>query len=305
MNTGNQAEKKRITGASRERKTVMPYEEDGTYTEDPEVDEVKPTENDQAAPPAEDTQPEGTEPPDEAASADSEGTNVEPKPDEDVLAYVKRLENQVNSMHRKLDKFSKAGSASKIKVPEKIDAANAPKVEDFDTIEEYEQASAAFSIDQRINDGIRKALERKPGEDNEQAREVFVTQIQEEGPKLYKDFNEVVGDPKLPITHEIIDATRETENENVSPSDILYYLGKNPDETAKLSRMSTIQVARAITKIEIALESAKQKEPPPTKKTVSSAPEPINPIDSTVIITKDPNKMTQREYEAWRAAGNG
>lgn len=286
----------------------MPYEEDGTYTEDSEVDDVEKTENDQEAPPSEDEPTEGTEQEvdgDADGDQDHESTNEEPKPDEDVLSYVKRLENRVHMMHRKLEKLKKAPDP---KVPEKIDDANAPKIEDFDTIEDYEKASAAFSIDQRVNDGIRKALERKPGEDIEQAREVFKTQIQEDGPKAYNDFEQVVGDPKLPITHEIIDAVRETDNENVSPADLLYYLGKNPDETARLSRMSTIQVAKAIAKIEINLEAVKQKNPKEQKrpkKTVSTAPEPISPIDSTVIITKDPNKMTQREYEAWRAAGNG
>lgn len=295
----------------------MPYDDDGNYIEDPEVD-METNAMEPAAPSAtESTEPvdepaPGGEPEDSPPQEEADQVDVQPEPEEAVLDYVKRLENRVHAMHRRLDKLNKP--APEPKIPEEIKATDGPKAEDFNSDEDFERAKSQFEIDRRINEGIRSALERKPGEDLAAEREHFKATLAVEGPAQYGDFQEVVTDPTLPITIEMVDAVREMDNDNVTPADMLYYLGKNPAEAARLSRLSTIQVTREMMKLETKVAEAKAQKPPgekptepaaPKERVHSNAPEPINPVESAVIITKDPNKMTQAEYEAWRRDGNG
>jgi hypothetical protein len=84
------------------------------------------------------------------------------------------------------------------------------------------------------------------------------------------------------------------------PADVAYYLAKNRIEGVAISRMTPLKAAREIAKLE--LKIANNPTPPtPTPKKTTSAPPPINPIaGGTGGIDKDPNKMTQKEYEQWR-----
>jgi hypothetical protein len=68
--------------------------------------------------------------------------------------------------------------------------------------------------------------------------------------------------------------------------------------------MSKTQAARAIGKIEAKVATQLATPPTPRKK-VSNAPPPVKPTGSNNVVTKDPEKMTQSEYEQWRAQGGG
>lgn len=258
-------------------------------------------------------EPEGTAPGEETpegtaeAQTDSDAVDDEPMTNEQMRETIKKLNNQVNSMQRRLSKQARAGRAP-IVPPEPLDESTAPKVEDFTTIEDFNKAYDNWSIDQRVAEGIRKATAGAVSQDAQAARAEFVRDTFSDGSTAYPDFQEVVGDATLPITVEMIDAINtELDSEVVNPEDMFYYLGKNRAEAAAMSRMAKPQLARAIAKIEARLELAKgaatkstpKKEAAP-KKTVTSASAPIKPTDSTVIVHKDPEKMSQAEYEAWR-----
>jgi hypothetical protein len=75
-------------------------------------------------------------------------------------------------------------------------------------------------------------------------------------------------------------------------ADVAYYLGKHVEEAAEIARMSPMQAAMAVARIENSL-------PKPQK--VSQAPEPISPITgSTSGGEKTPEEMTGDEFRAWR-----
>jgi hypothetical protein len=77
------------------------------------------------------------------------------------------------------------------------------------------------------------------------------------------------------------------------PAEVLYYLGSRPDEAADLLSLSERQQVRALAKLEVQLASAPK---------VSHAPPPIKPIGTRgSAANSDPETMSQKEYEAWRA----
>ncbi len=110
----------------------------------------------------------------------------------------------------------------------------------------------------------------------------------------YADFEQVVYNPKLPIT----DVMAETIQESDVGPDLAYYLGSNPQEAARISRLSPFLQAKEIGKIE-----GKLLDNPPVKKT-SSAPAPISPVTAKAsgnpsYDTTDPRSLKSMSTSEW------
>ena len=117
---------------------------------------------------------------------------------------------------------------------------------------------------------------------------------EEEARNKYDDFEQVAYNPKLPITNEMAQTIQASE---VGP-DMAYYLGSNPKEAERISRLSPLQQAKELGKIE-----AKLAESPVVKKT-SSAPAPIAPITarstgSSATDTTDPRSIKSMSTSEW------
>lgn len=111
----------------------------------------------------------------------------------------------------------------------------------------------------------------------------------------YDDFEQVAYNPRIPIT----DAMAKTiQHSDIGP-DIAYYLGSNPKEAERISRISDPFVqAKEIGRIESSLVSN-----PPLKK-VSSAPAPIKPIaaktsGNPAYDTTDPRSIETMSTSEW------
>lgn len=79
-------------------------------------------------------------------------------------------------------------------------------------------------------------------------------------------------------------------------ADVAYYLGKHRSEAASIAKMSDLDAARAIGRIEARLTT-------PQPRLNTEAPEPIKPIKGKATASKDPAKMSFEEYKAAREAG--
>ncbi len=80
--------------------------------------------------------------------------------------------------------------------------------------------------------------------------------------------------------------------------DVAYYLGSNPKEADRISRLSPFLQAKEIGKIE-----AKLATDPPVKKT-TAAPQPITPVSarttgSPAYDTTDPRSIKQMSTSQW------
>ena len=176
-----------------------------------------------------------------------------------------------------------------------------PKPADFDDYDKYvsaltdhrvRKAKAEWEIDVSRKEQERTARQKA---DNLQAK-------LQEGYQKYQDFEEVIYDRSaIHITPMVVDIISDCDH----PADLAYYLAKNRVEGVAISRMTPIQAARAIAKIEAKLENTAEATTStnPKRKQITEAPPPISPVGSGKTgIQKDPEKMTQKEYEQWRLA---
>jgi hypothetical protein len=223
-----------------------------------------------AAPEPEVTAPEAVEPAAEAPKTFSQ--------EELDAAIGKRLARE----QRKWEREQAAKAAEKqLKTPVEI-----PPIEQFNSPEEYADLLAE-----------RKAEELLARREQARAQSEILESFhdrEEEARNKYDDFEQVAYNPKLPITNEMAQTIQSSE---VGP-DIAYYLGSNPKEADRISRLSPLQQAKELGKIE-----AKLADNPVVKKT-SSAPAPIAPITarssgSPATDTTDPRSIKSMSTSEW------
>lgn len=161
-----------------------------------------------------------------------------------------------------------------------------PPVEQFESPEAYAEALA----EQKALELIAKREQAKA-----QAEVLESYHDKEEAARdKYDDFEQVAYNPNVRITDVMAQTIQSSE---IGP-DVAYYLGANPKEADRISRLSPFMQAKEIGVIE-----AKLVNNPPVKKT-TSAPAPISPVSarstgSPTYDTTDPRSTKTMTDSQW------
>ena len=110
----------------------------------------------------------------------------------------------------------------------------------------------------------------------------------------YDDFEQVAYNPNLPITNVMAETIQHSD---IGP-ELAYYLGSNPKDADRISRLTPFMQAKEIGKIE-----AKLADNPPVKRT-TSAPAPISPVTARTSgspshDTTDPRSIKSMTTSQW------
>lgn len=164
--------------------------------------------------------------------------------------------------------------------------AQTPTADQFSTTEAYAEALAVQKAEQLL---AQRAMQQQQAQmlDAHHDRE-------EQARDRYDDYEQVVLNPRLPITDVMADTIRASE---VGP-DVAYYLGTNIKEAERISRLPPIVQAKEIGKIE-----AKLVDNPPAKRS-TSAPAPITPVtarnsNNPSYDTTDPRSIKTMNTSEW------
>ena len=256
-----------------------------------------------------------------------EGEETDEVPDVDLESIKAELEEtkkakekaeaRAGYWQRQAEKKANEQKVAESEEPKPLEKPVKPKQEDFADFDQYEAEKDKYYedlADYKVALALRAQEEKK----QEAAKQANVQELDEwkgqmiaDGVATFPDFEEITFDPIVPITMDVLKAVQAcTKDEVVSHAEIVYYLGKNIREAAKISRMTPDAMGREIGAIaeKIAADKAKVESPPPEPKPepkkISSAPPPITPVRGTsTVVTKNPEKMTNKEYRAWRMAG--
>jgi hypothetical protein len=182
---------------------------------------------------------------------------------------------------REQRKWEREQQAKRAEVPKEL-----PPVDQFESPEAYAEALA-----------VRKAeelLAQREFQKQQAAVNDAYAEREEEARTKYDDFEQVAYNPQLRIT----DVMAETIKASESGPDLAYWLGSNPKEADRISRLSPLLQAREIGKIEAKLGSE-----PPVRKT-SSAPAPITPVTARAsgnpsYDTTDPRSVKTMSASEW------
>lgn len=170
-------------------------------------------------------------------------------------AIQKRLLKEERRVHRRVEQ--------QLREQAQRPAPEAPKREAFADDEAFLGAHIQHQARQQAE---QLFAERERAREVERRNETFLAKA-EAVAERYADFDEVIGNPALPIN----DAMAEFISDSDVGPELAYHLGKNPLKAARIAEMSPIKAARELTRLEAELVSK------PKPKT-SNAPEPITPV---------------------------
>ena len=163
------------------------------------------------------------------------------------------------------------------------------KPDQYATPDDYAEALAQQKVE-------RLLAEREAKQRFEEVNRAYVEK-EEAARDKYDDFQQVAYNESLPVSATMAEVIRSADN----GPDVLYYLGSNPKEADRISRLPPALQAKEIGKIEAKLEND-----PPVKKS-SSAPAPISPVTarksgSASFPTTDPRSVAAMSTSEWIAA---
>lgn len=215
--------------------------------------------------------------PEVAAATPDEQTTVKTFTQEEVDAMIgKRLARERRTWDRE-----------RTKAPEPVAA---PVSQDqFESVEKYAEALATQKAEQLLQ---QREIERQQSAIIESYHE-----REEQARDKYEDFEAVAYNPSLKITTVMAQTIQASD----TGPDVAYYLGLNPKEADRISRLSPFLQAKEIGKLEAKVASS-----PPTKKP-SSAPAPIQPVVASssrgpAYDTTDPRSLKSMSTSEWIAA---
>ncbi len=223
------------------------------------------------------------------AAPEAEAITPEEKPAEQTKVFSQEEVDALigKRLAREQRKWERQQQALRAQQP--APPAEVPPPEQFESTEAYAEALATRKAEELL---AQRDEQRRQAELLEMYHE-----LEEEARAKYDDFEQVAYNPKLPITNSMAQAIQASE---VGP-EIAYYLGSNPKEADRISRLPALLQAKEIGKVEAKLASD-----PPTKKT-STAPAPITPVTSRsaggpAYDTTDPRSIKTMSTSEWIAA---
>lgn len=173
-----------------------------------------------------------------------------------------------------------------------------PKREEFQDYEQYVEALADWKAETKI----REAETRRQAQTREEQIRQYQAHVQreyqgrvEKARAKYEDFDDLVGDPTLPITVPMAHVIAEME---MGP-DVAYYLAQNRADAERIARLSPARAAIELGKIEAKVASA----PAPKTVTPSHAPAPITPVSGKAPVASD-KPSDKDSVDTWLAKRN-
>lgn len=171
-----------------------------------------------------------------------------------------------------------------------------PQPGNFATTEEYVEAVAEW----KAKEILKAQVQEQEIRNQQTAAERHMAELQAEyqerveaAVERYDDFEEVTSNPNLRISPVMAEAIVASD---VGP-DVAYYLGVNPKEAERISKLPPFLQVKEIGRLE-----AKVMAEPPAKKS-SSAPPPINPgkpkSAARVTDTLNPKSLEQLGTSEW------
>lgn len=162
-----------------------------------------------------------------------------------------------------------------------------PAPDDFENAHQYAEALAEQKA--------RELLAQREAAVQQAALLESYKDREEEARDRYEDFEQVAYNPNLPVTDHMAQAIQASD---IGP-EVIYWLGSNPKEAGRISKLPPILQAKEIGKIEANLASN-----PPVKKT-STAPAPLAPVTATRsnsgprYDTTDPRSLKSMSTSEW------
>ncbi len=261
-------------------------EESATSTEAEEATEQ--SDGDETTEEATDTDDAG-----DAKDAEGEEPDAEEQPKKSKSGFQKRI-SQLTDQKREYRSRAEAAEARVAELEAQLtpDGEAAPKEDDFENPDDYLVARAKYEAKQELRqeqlDSAKKQKQDAVEGVTKARKDTFAERVNE-ARETFKDFDDVALRDDLPVSDTLAEVIQTAEK----GPEVLYHLGNNPDEAARLSNMDSVSAAIAVGEIAAKLQL-------PARKTTTSAPDPIDPVVAKGKPRKNLNDASPDEYAKMR-----
>jgi len=218
-------------------------------------------------------------------------------------AERQRAEARAAAMEIELERLRRAAEPPAPATPE---PSGKPRLEQFETYEEFVEALADYKAEERIAADRRAREAEQQDRARVEAQQAYA-QRESAARSEMPDYDAVVNRPDLPVSPVMVETIYES---NVGPQ-IRYYLGQHPEECRRIATMPPARAAREMGKIEARLEAAHPAGPSSGASyvpRVANVPKPVTSSASAVTTPLDKldfaqfKKIRDEEEQRWRAS---
>lgn len=214
-----------------------------------------------------------------------ETAEVAEKPKVDLKQRkIAKQARDIREMKRQNAQLSEAVRMQAETASKASSASEAPKIEDFESMDAYLDARDSHRDSSR-EPAARQEPDYNPRDD-----------LFDAGTEKYEDFEDVVFGGDVRISAGMADAIFEIDDINLQ-TDVAYFLGQNPKESAKIAKLSDRRQVAEIAKLEVKLSTKA-----PAKKQASKAPPPIKAVGGSK--TSSTEYVEGESYEAYMKKWN-
>lgn len=177
------------------------------------------------------------------------------------------------------------------------EAPKKPNPDNYENYNDYVEALTGWKVGEQIRRNQEEAAkrEREALRISEQQRiaEGFAKNVEIAKTK-YADYEDAIEDAtNAPCTSDMLNAMMESPQ----GAEVMYYLAKNPQEAARIAKLTPHGQAREIGRIEARLATP-PKAPEPRR--ITNTNEPPKTVSGAGVVERDPDKMSMDDYAAWR-----
>lgn len=176
--------------------------------------------------------------------------------------------------------------------PASIQPPELPDINKFESYQEYEAAKDKYLIDTttyNVHQNIRLEAQQRMMQKIDDTFNERLKKAAETEPEVL-DFKQ---DTTLPVSTAMAIAIKESEK----GPEIILYLGRNRDESARIANLSPFAAAKEIGRIEAGFLKPPAPTPP---KVISQAPEPITTVTNKGMAIVDEEKLPMDDWVARR-----
>ena len=251
----------------------------------------------------------GEEPPPAKTEPQSGADDTQHEEDDEEGEGESAGKRRGSSRQRKIDKLTREVEALKQQLaqtgqpkaePPKPEQPGKPKLEQFDTLEAYQEALTEWHFAEREKKREAEAQEKAAREVAQKLQTEWDSK-QQSARKAHQDYDDAIESTAAPDGPGVA-AARQAMLEDDAGAEILYHLAKHPDELKRISAMQPIAAVREIGRLSALFT------PPAAngKQKLSAAPKPPPPVTRPAKIASDSifDPAVQSDYRRWAKARN-
>lgn len=231
---------------------------------------------------------------DETPPTDDSGENGKPKKGNNIQKRISKKHAELMSERERADRLE--AELLELKASKEKPKAKEPDPDDYEDVDSYLEAVSKWEEDSKSKKDDDEGKKKANKEDQPAVDRVFVEAKRSleraitDWDDIPDDFNEVALADTLPVTPDVVVALTNMDE----PAKMFYWLGKNPEEAAKIASMTPQKIAIALAKVEAKEDLSFVK--PAANKKITAAPEPISPIGGNDGAKKDLEDMDFAEF---------